>query len=80
MMPYSVERETVETRPHVCFMHYASGVLYVPHYSKPGVYVGPGWKGRCGEGGGEVPEFSTRELLDRGAVRCVQQLMVRAGV
>ena len=48
------------------------GVTYVPHYSKPDVFVGPGWTVRVADGNGRVvyhpPQWTLLELIGRGAV------------
>lgn len=49
-----------------------SGVTYLPHYTKPDVFVGPGWTMRVGNGVGYTtyypPEYTLLDLISAGAV------------
>lgn len=49
-----------------------NGVTYLPHYTKPGVYVGPGWTHKVRDELGETvyypPEYTLVELIAKQAV------------
>lgn len=48
------------------------GITYVPHYSKPDVFVGPGWNMRVTDPNGHTkyfpPEYSLLDLISKQAV------------
>lgn len=58
-----------------------NGVTYVPHYSKPDTFVGPGWTHRVTtqEGGTTYypPEYTLLELIGKGAVAAEMFLWAR---
>jgi len=47
------------------------GITYVPHYSKPGIFVGPGWAGKTISPKGHAVyhpnEYTEEQLIDAGA-------------
>jgi hypothetical protein len=57
------------------------GVTYVPHYSKPDTFVGPGWSHWVAtkEGGTTYypPEYTLLELIGKGAVAAEMFLWAR---
>ena len=57
------------------------GVTYVPHYSKPDVFVGPGWTHRVTDELGITTyyphEYTLLELIGKGAVAAEMFLWAR---
>lgn len=57
------------------------GVTYVPHYSKPDTFVGPGWTHRVTNERDETvyypPEYTLLELIGKGAVAAEMFLWAR---
>jgi hypothetical protein len=49
-----------------------NGVTYVPHYSKPDVFVGPGWSAKVTNKRGDITytpmQYTLLELIAAGAV------------
>jgi hypothetical protein len=49
-----------------------NGITYLPHYTKPGMYVGPGWSMRNTNEMGETiyhpMQYTLLELISSGAV------------
>jgi len=57
------------------------GVTYVPHYSKPDTFVGPGWTHWVANERGETayypPEYTLLDLIGKGAVAAEMFLWAR---
>lgn len=57
------------------------GITYVPHYTKPGIFVGPGWAGKTISPKGHAvyhpKEYTEQQLIDAGARVSEMSLWVR---
>lgn len=57
------------------------GVTYLPHYTKPDVFVGPGGTSRVTDANGVMtyrpPEYTLLSLIGRGAVQAYMFLWAR---
>lgn len=57
-----------------CKVYRLGRITFLPHYSLPGAFVGPGY------GKHNVTTYTERELIDRGAVMGLEFLWKRAGL
>ena len=65
-----MKRESqAERHATICYEH--QGMIFVPHFSKKGTYVSPGYFWEHGK------TFAEQELLDSGAKPVIQHLLAR---